>query len=452
MAASPSLRALLIPTVVGALLLAGCEQVELVQDRWRPTTPHEEYLQGLHDAGLAGTGLSQAWILEAAEAVRSPRDIELPFREATFVAADAPEAVGYRFRLERGQRVTIALDVEADPSLQVFLDFFRLASDPADPPRPVATAQSTPEGLVYEPDRAGDYLVRLQPELLQTGSMTLTIELNPALAFPVDGRDTGAILSFFGADRDAGRRSHAGVDIFAPRGTPVVASAPGRITRANVTNLGGKVVWLRDDVKRRSIYYAHLDSQTVAAGERVEVGDTLGFVGNTGNARTTPPHLHYGIYYRNEGAVDPMPFLAEPRRSLTDVVADRDRLGSWARVVNEGLRLRARAESRAEVVRELPEHTAVRIVGASGDWYRVRLPDGTSGYLSARLTEDVEAPLDEHVAAQEMAARSRPLDSAPVVDMLEAGSTLPVLGSFDDFLLVRAPTGRRAWIRAEAQD
>lgn len=415
-------------------------------------TPHEEYLEGLHNAGLAGTALSQAWIMEAAEAVLRPRLVDLPFREETFVAPEAPEAVGYRFRLERGQRVRIKLDVESDQPMRVFLDFFRMPADSADPLRPVRSARTTPEGLVYEPDRAGDYLVRLQPELLQGGRMRLTLDLNPALAFPVEGVDIRAMQSLFGAERDAGRRSHAGVDIFAPRGTPVVASAPGRVTRANVTNLGGKVVWLRDASKSRSLYYAHLDSQAVSAGTNVQIGDTLGFVGNTGNARTTPPHLHYGIYYQGEGAVDPAPFLAEPRRALPDMVADLDRLGSWARVMNDDIRLRDQPATGATVLRDLPRHTAVRIVAAAGAWYRVRLPDGMSGYVSARLTEAVDSPVAETMAANDRAALSRPADGAPMVDMVSAGATLPVLGTFDGFLLVRGPAGRQAWVRADTQD
>lgn len=435
-----------------ALSLAACEEVEQVVDSWRPETPHEEYLKGLHDAGLAGTALSQAWIMEAADAVRNPRVVELPFQEETFIAPEAPEAVGYRFRLERGQQIRIGLDVEADVAPRVFLDFFRLPEDPADPLRPVQEARTTPEGLVYEPNRAGEYLVRLQPELLRGGRFRVTLELNPALAFPVDGRDTGAIQSFFGADRDAGRRSHHGVDIFAPRGTPVLASAAGRVSRANVTNLGGKVVWLRDERQNRSLYYAHLDSQAVSAGMLVEVGDTVGFVGNTGNARSTPPHLHYGIYYRGEGPVDPLPFLRRPRRTIPVMAADLERLGTWARGANEGLRLRTAPENGADVVRELDRHTAFRIVGAAGDWYRVALPDGTAGYLSARLAEDVDAALSETVAATDLQARSRPADGAPLVRVVAAGSSLDVLGRFDDFLFVREPSGGTAWVRGEAQD
>jgi murein DD-endopeptidase MepM/ murein hydrolase activator NlpD len=432
--------------------LSGCEQIEQWEDSWRPQTPHEAYLKGLHDAGLAGTALSRAWIREAAEAVLEPREVELPFREETFISPERPEAVGYRFRLERGQRIRIGLEIEADETPEVFLDFFRLPAAEGDPLRPVMDAEDTPEGLVYEPNRAGEYVVRIQPELLRGGRFRIHFELNPALAFPVGGYDTRAIGSVFGDDRDGGRRVHHGVDIFAPRGTPVVASADGRVTRANVTNLGGKVVWLRDARKGRNLYYAHLDSQAVRPGMDVRVGDTLGFVGNTGNAITTPPHLHYGIYYRGEGPVDPFPFLREPRRTLAEIDVDLDRLGTWARVVNDGLRLRAAPEARAAVLRELQLHTAVRLVGASAGFYRVVLPDGTGGYVSARLTESVEAPVTATVAAVDTEARARPADEAPIVQVVPAGQELPVIGRFEEFLMVREPSGHHAWVRAESQD
>ena len=60
--------------------------------------------------------------------------------------------------------------------------------------------------------------------------------------------------------------------------------------------------------KNFSVYYAHLDEQLVSQGQRVKKGDTLGLVGNTGNAKHTPPHLHFGIYTYN-GAIDPLPFI-----------------------------------------------------------------------------------------------------------------------------------------------
>ena len=73
---------------------------------------------------------------------------------------------------------------------------------------------------------------------------------------------------------------------------------------------GGQVIWLRDRRVRRSLYYAHLNGWAVQDGTEVRAGDVIGFVGNTGNARTTPPHLHFGVYER--GPADPSPFL-EPR-------------------------------------------------------------------------------------------------------------------------------------------
>ena len=198
----------------------------------------------------------------------------------------------------------------------------------------------------------------------------------------------GSIQSVFGAERDGGRRQHHGVDIFARRGTPVLSASDGRVSRVRETPVGGKVVWVRVPVHEASLYYAHLDSQHVSNGQMVERGDTVGFVGNTGNARTTPPHLHFGLYRR--GPVDPYPFLDPPRRELPELTADLALLGVRVRPVNDGIRLRAAPGRRGEIVRELDPRTRLRVLGASGDWFRVRLPDGSDGFVAARLMERVE--------------------------------------------------------------
>jgi murein DD-endopeptidase MepM/ murein hydrolase activator NlpD len=100
------------------------------------------------------------------------------------------------------------------------------------------------------------------------------------------------------------------VDIFARRGTPVLAAGSGIVTRVGTNGLGGKVVWIARPTRGEAHYYAHLDRQLVTVGTRVQEGDVIGFVGNTGNARFTPPHLHFGIY-TSGGAVDPLPYIAE---------------------------------------------------------------------------------------------------------------------------------------------
>src|SRR5690606_16676185 len=111
--------------------------------------------------------------------------------------------------------------------------------------------------------------------------------------------------------RDGDVRKHEGVDIFSSRGTPVVAASPGWVRRVGDNRLGGKVVWINNRELGISQYYAHLDSQLVRSGQQVNAGDTIGLVGNTGNAITTAPHLHFGIYKSGRGAVNPFPFLQD---------------------------------------------------------------------------------------------------------------------------------------------
>jgi len=127
-----------------------------------------------------------------------------------------------------------------------------------------------------------------------------------ALAFPVAGKRS-SIGSFWGDVRDGGARSHEGIDIFAKKGTPVVAVCDG-VAYTGVGPRGGNYVWLRSWDYPWTAYYAHLDKHGVKNGQLVKKGDVLGTVGKTGNAKTTPPHLHFGIYTWL-GAVNPLPYI-----------------------------------------------------------------------------------------------------------------------------------------------
>ncbi len=378
--------------------LLGCEEVEQVQDRFRDLTPYEAYSESLAQAGLSETALGRDWILAGSAAVDAAAPVSLPFQEEGYITAEEPTAMAYRITVPRGRRLTADVTLDTEDGTRVFVDLFRVAAGDEDPPRPIISSDSVPGTFVHEPWREGDFILRLQPELLRGGQYRVTLRLEAQLAFPVDGLNMRAIQSVFGAERDAGARSHDGVDIFAPRGTPVLAAAPGRAYRVGITNLGGKVVWVRDPLRNARLYYAHLDSQHVRDGDRIEIGDTLGFVGNTGNARTTPPHLHFGLYRTGEGAIDPTPFLAPPRGTLPELTADLGQLGAWVRLQNEGTRLRAAPETDAPVLRELEQFTQVRVLGGSGEYFRVRLPDGMNGYVAARLTEPADQPFSTQVA------------------------------------------------------
>lgn len=131
------------------------------------------------------------------------------------------------------------------------------------------------------------------------------------VALPIRNLPPAAVRDSWHAPRSGGRR-HEGIDLFASRGTPIHATTEGILLRRGENSLGGKVVWVLGPGGQRH-YYAHLDGFAILArGERVQPGTILGYVGNTGNARSTPPHLHYGIYTRR-GAINPYPLLAQTK-------------------------------------------------------------------------------------------------------------------------------------------
>ena len=131
------------------------------------------------------------------------------------------------------------------------------------------------------------------------------------LAMPVVGVQPYDLSNSWHNARDGGRRKHKGIDIFAPKGTGIVAVADGIISYIGEQPKGGLCLWLTTE-NGTSFYYAHLDRWAPGLYEGMEVrtGDLLGYVGNTGNARTTPPHLHFGVS-DNDEMVNPYPILTK---------------------------------------------------------------------------------------------------------------------------------------------
>ena len=135
----------------------------------------------------------------------------------------------------------------------------------------------------------------------------VAIPANAGYLFPVAG--DASFTDDYGAPR-AGTGWHHGNDLFADRGTPVVAVADGTLSRVGVNTLGGNRLWLTDD-RGNAFYYAHLSAYAPEAleGARVRAGQVIGFVGNTGQAITTPPHLHFEVHPGDGDSVDPYPYL-----------------------------------------------------------------------------------------------------------------------------------------------
>jgi hypothetical protein len=151
----------------------------------------------------------------------------------------------------------------------------------------------------------------------------------PSIVFPLIGPHS--FVNTFGAPRDGGRRRHAGIDIMARRGVPIVAVAGGVVEKVDTGTLAGQYVVIRHDDGWRS-KYLHLDNDTpgtddglgfgyakgIRVGMRVQSGTVLGFVGDSGNSESTVPHLHFGLYQPNGLPINPYRALvtAPPAESV----------------------------------------------------------------------------------------------------------------------------------------
>jgi peptidoglycan LD-endopeptidase LytH len=131
---------------------------------------------------------------------------------------------------------------------------------------------------------------------------------DPKVAMPLRHVRVARIADTWHAGRAGGRR-HEGQDLFAPSGTPVYSATHGFVIRIGDAGIGGKAVSVVG-AGGRVYYYAHLSrfAPGLRIGDEVTEETVLGYVGNTGNARTTPPHLHFGVYGRG-GAMNPLPLL-----------------------------------------------------------------------------------------------------------------------------------------------
>lgn len=138
-----------------------------------------------------------------------------------------------------------------------------------------------------------------------------SMPLPSKLPIPVENVKTRHLKDTWGASRSSGR-THEGIDILAPKGTKVYSTTDGVVGSMRNNNLGGKVIWILGPSNSWH-YYAHLDDHKrgLKEGDVVRKGQHIGYVGNTGNARHTVPHLHYGLYLsgRGRGAVNPYPYL-----------------------------------------------------------------------------------------------------------------------------------------------
>jgi murein DD-endopeptidase MepM/ murein hydrolase activator NlpD len=205
---------------------------------------------------------------------------------------------------------TTAAPMTAGPNRQAFVGELirQIGNKETDALRLVEALRSGPSGdgvVVTPPPSGGGVPTDAAPapaNVIERG----------AYAFPVAGgakfiNDWGGARAP-GATGGTGR--HQGNDLFAPRGTPVVAVQDGVVSRIGTNTYGGNRVWING-----KFYYAHLDgyAPNLKLGSRVRKGQVIGYVGNTGDAQGTDPHLHFGFDPNGSHGgtwANPYPFLS----------------------------------------------------------------------------------------------------------------------------------------------
>jgi murein DD-endopeptidase MepM/ murein hydrolase activator NlpD len=135
------------------------------------------------------------------------------------------------------------------------------------------------------------------------------------LQVPVRGVKRAQIVDTF--DERRGHRRHGALDIHAPRGRAVLAATDCQVARLSSSRDGGREIYLLDASGRYCLYHAHLQgyARGLRLGQNVAAGETIGFVGSTGNAPTRAPHLHFALFRNHTpgrcggNAIDPLALM-----------------------------------------------------------------------------------------------------------------------------------------------
>ncbi len=197
------------------------------------------------------------------------------------------------------------------------------SSEPASPPTTTPSAPARPGGSAGEDPQVATPPPALAPPVAAEApplppAAPIILPRRPAptgvlaptdarYVFPVHGESS--FIDDYGFPR-ASTGWHQGVDVFGPTGTPLLAVTDGTLSKVGVNRLGGNRLWLTDE-DGNEFYYAHMSAYAPSAvnGARVQAGEVIGFLGNSGEAITTPPHLHFQIHPGGGDSINPYPFL-----------------------------------------------------------------------------------------------------------------------------------------------
>lgn len=355
---------------------SGCSGIQKVTDTITNPTAREIYKREFRD----NEQVYNNWQAAYDAALKDSITITLPYAEKGKFNPFTDEVYTYDVLLEEGE-VLIAEVLKDSSAQRVFIEV--LGPDTTKPEK----AEINRTQIEYIPDATGTLKIVIQPEIAADTPFTISIYKRPQYGFPVAGKGNSDVGSFWGMERDGGKRRHEGIDIFAKKGTPVVAATDGFITYTGERGLGGKQVWLRDGMFGKSLYYAHLDSIAVNGGATVKTGDTLGFVGNTGNARFTPPHLHFGIY-AGRGAVNPLPFVFKTNKpEASGFTFNYTALQLQAKATAN---LRQGPSTSFNRIGQLTANDTIQLLGQHHDWLHIITGNGKKAFLHKSLAREIK--------------------------------------------------------------
>ena len=195
----------------------------------------------------------------------------------------------------------------------------------AAPPASPASAPPPAAASAAVPLPAGDLPEVVPPAPVSPAATSVDMNVKPALGpllVPVAGVSAKELTDTFNQARGTERR-HEALDIMAPKGTPVLAVADGKVVKLFNSKQGGLTVYQFDPSEKYAYYYAHLDSYApdLKEGQMLRRGQMIGNVGVTGNSDPAAPHLHFTIFelgpdknWWQGTAVNPYPYLAGQAR------------------------------------------------------------------------------------------------------------------------------------------
>ena len=394
--------------------------------------------------GLGQTQLYKNWRDAHDRALSKPVIVKAPFQEIFYFDDRNTDAYGYQFSIEKGQKTTIFINqLKGDPG-HIFMDLYHIVEDTIKNYDHIASSDTVNNRIVVEHNVKGGFLLRVQPELLRSGVYNLKIVVEPSLEFPVSGGEEHDIGSLFGVPREAGKRVHEGIDIFAKRHTPIVSVSDGKVTFAGEKegSLGGTVIWARDTLRDLAMYYAHLQEVYVETGDYIRRGDTIGSNGNSGNAVTTYPHLHFGIY--GGGAIDPFPYVVEKRTEPSSILADSSWLNKAIRIDNPDGTNRNLYSRRLNQFMSHEEYASV--IGVTSTYYKVRKATGEMSYVFYDYIEPLNRAIQKVTLDRDIEFYTKPSVEISNSEIVPEGTTVKILAKSGQMSYCELQNGIQGWV------